>query len=256
MHIYVYVYIYIYIYIYIYTYTCAQAQIHIYICIYMYVYAYIYMPMCAHIYVCIYIYTYIHTYIHVYIYICIYLCRYKCTCMDVYPGIIIPVIEIRADWPAFSSALGFRSWSHKTCPCFCCTSDKSELDRTDGVSLDSGPWEFVNEDTRRSEIERCTVLANVATQADLDALESALHLDKRKKGFLGRVLRYSVVLSTGQTLYQGDRLEPTMADPDTHRCRTKSRPESTRRTNTSIVERRGQAWAGFARRSMAKRRHG
>jgi hypothetical protein len=56
---------------------------------------------------------------------------------------VIAVIEVRADWPAWTNLSGMRIWAHKVYPCPKCDSSVEMINNVSQwglVTLNTGPW--------------------------------------------------------------------------------------------------------------------
>ena len=136
-------------------------------------------------------------------------------------GIVLPVTEIRADWPALCTPCGFRSWNHNVHPCPVCDTPKRLLGHMAGVTCDGGFWEDWTEEDRRMEVSRLTHTVLVDSRALQQTISSNLHFDsKEARGRAIKAPRPGTVLHPAllHKLIPGDRLEPTYTAPDVHRC--------------------------------------
>jgi hypothetical protein len=62
------------------------------------------------------------------------------------------VHELKADWPALAEQLGYRTWSHKTNPCFLCTCSKENM-----VNFDQRhAWVDLDKNDYEAEVLSCT----------------------------------------------------------------------------------------------------
>jgi hypothetical protein len=68
--------------------------------------------------------------------------------------VILVVIDIQSDWPAYVEVAGFRTWSHNKYPCCCCNVPKMQLANLSGVTIFQGPWLEYTEDMYRDELQR------------------------------------------------------------------------------------------------------
>ena len=136
-------------------------------------------------------------------------------------GVVLPVTEIRADWPALCTPCGFRSWSHNVHPCNICDTPKRLLGSLAGVTCEGGFWEEWTEEDRRMEVSRRTHAVFVDSRALQQAISSNLHFDSEKAR--GRAIKATppgTILHPAllNKLIPRDRLAPTYNAPDVHRC--------------------------------------
>ena len=72
-------------------------------------------------------------------------------------GVVLAVVQIRADWPAYCQMFGMRQWSHKVCPCpYCDITQKDILKVPAGVTLDVAPWQDFTQEQYDAELRRCS----------------------------------------------------------------------------------------------------
>ena len=133
---------------------------------------------------------------------------------------VIPLLELRADWPGYTGPMGFRGHNHKTASCVCCNVLIENISDTSNVSLDSGPWVTWTNSDYREEVERSRTTRLVDTEAMRARIGHALVFDRRKKGGCGRLIRVPL---PEFNLVAGDRLDPSPALPDVHRWRLEGR---------------------------------
>lgn len=55
-------------------------------------------------------------------------------------NIVLAVVEMRSDWPAFNEMSGTRTWSHARYPCPVCDCPLAGLKQLGGITQESLPW--------------------------------------------------------------------------------------------------------------------
>ena len=120
------------------------------------------------------------------------------------------VIEIHGDWSEIVNTFGMLGWNHVARPCFCCTTDLSQLYDLDTINALGWPCELTTAESYESACQRAEIWVWVE-QRDFDGITPLLYYSKKDKPAGGRLLRNSY---TPLHLEKHDRLESNQALSD------------------------------------------
>ena len=76
-------------------------------------------------------------------------------------GMVMPMFQLRGDWPAVVDAVGMRTWSHKFHACPVCLCPKDELCDVESHTIHSSPHDEWTAEKHKAEIDRCCNVANL-----------------------------------------------------------------------------------------------
>ena len=99
------------------------------------------------------------------------------------------LVEMRADLEEYCASMGFKRWSVKQNPCWCCTTKLAEFYDFPAF-VEGSPWNLHarTAGTYAAEIANCLVQIEVAADDDMAEISAKLRFDRRKDGHGGLCL--------------------------------------------------------------------
>ena len=76
-------------------------------------------------------------------------------------GMVMPLFQIRGDWPTAVDAMGMRSWSHNLHACPVCLCPKNELSELESHTIESSPYDEWTAERHNAETDRCCKAVNL-----------------------------------------------------------------------------------------------
>ena len=105
---------------------------------------------------------------------------------DLAEGLRGALCQARADLLEYVTALGFKNWSNKLRPCFCCTATKEEMFDFPEYYADN-VWSPIDAETYNRTVKSCLKRIRV-NEKQLNLLKEKLQFDHRKTGYVGLAL--------------------------------------------------------------------
>ena len=131
----------------------------------------------------------------------------------------VAILEIRADWPAWTDLIGVRQWSHKLAPCPCCDTSLARMFSNLDLWVPNGcPFNVVAPQEYLALCNQSSKFVVIADDATRARVARALAF---KRKFRGRGLVWDFpelrCETSGRGLAKSDRLEPSLEVPDVAR---------------------------------------
>ena len=108
-------------------------------------------------------------------------------------GYVGALIEMRADLEEYCAAMGFKRWSVKQTPCWCCTATVRQMYNFP-AHIEGSPWHAAarTSETYAADLAGAMYEVEVASDGELSEILAKLKFDQRKEGYGGKCLTEAI----------------------------------------------------------------